>query len=262
MRTSSEFLVQAGNVSQEVRVLVAASLLKDWPLTRFQTGAALPASTKQALLAGRLTPVGSVEFLVDVMQQCGIPAPPPVSYPPELASFLKRDVRKVSAAEARQATEPVFLKPLQTKRFSGFVWQPGVPVGQLSDYDREQGQLLAGLPDACPLWLASPVGWLAEYRVYVLHRAIIGVARYDAGDAAGSLDWQAVEKMVARAGPNLPVAWALDVGQMATGETALVECNDAWSLGYYRDGNLPAAQYAEMLVQRWRELATAEPRRQ
>lgn len=56
--------------------------------------------------------------------------------------------------------------------------------------------------------------------------------------------------------------WALDVGQVATGETALVECNDAWSLGYYRDGNLPAAQYAEMLVQRWRELATAEPRRQ
>lgn len=260
MQASSEFLVQAGNVSQEVRVLVAASLLKDWPLTRFPTGAALPASTKQALLAGRLTPVGSVEFLVDVMQQCGIPAPPPVSYPPELASFLKRAVRKVSAAEARRAAEPVFLKPLQTKLFSGFVWQPGVPVGQLSGYDREQAQLLAGLPDACPLWLASPVEWLAEYRVYVLHGAIMGVARYDAEDAAGVLNWQAVEKMVAMA--RMPVAWSLDVGLLASGEPALVECNDAWSLGYYRDGNLPAAQYAEMLVQRWRELATAEPRRQ
>jgi hypothetical protein len=59
-----------------------------------------------------------------------------------------------------------------------------------------------------------------------------------------------VEAMVA-AWPSAPVAYALDVGVLSTGETALVEVNDFWAIGCYGFEGLPLLP---MLTQRYREI--------
>lgn len=52
-----------------------------------------------------------------------------------------------------------------------------------------------------------------------------------------------------------PGAYCLDVGVLETGETALVEVNDAFSVGMYEGME---ACYPELLVTRWNELTTKE----
>ena len=50
---------------------------------------------------------------------------------------------------------------------------------------------------------------------------------------------------------NSPKAYCLDAGVLSTGETALIEVNDAFSVGIY---NMPKNVYAELLITRWNEL--------
>lgn len=57
---------------------------------------------------------------------------------------------------------------------------------------------------------------------------------------------------------NAPAAFSLDVGVLDTGETALIECNDAWALGYYK-GSLAHKDYIRMLWMRWEQLARELP---
>ncbi len=46
-------------------------------------------------------------------------------------------------------------------------------------------------------------------------------------------------------------AYALDFGLLASGDTALVELNDGFSLGLY---SLAPARYTDLIVTRWAEL--------
>ncbi|HLO94579.1 MAG TPA: ATP-grasp domain-containing protein [Burkholderiaceae bacterium] len=56
-----------------------------------------------------------------------------------------------------------------------------------------------------------------------------------------------------RTGDGAPVAYALDFGVLSTGQTVLVEANDAWALGLYGGGPAPG-HYVELLTARWRQL--------
>lgn len=53
---------------------------------------------------------------------------------------------------------------------------------------------------------------------------------------------------------DAPAAFSLDIGVLEPGETALIECNDAWALGYYR-GTLSHRDYIDMLWRRWDQIA-------
>jgi hypothetical protein len=48
-----------------------------------------------------------------------------------------------------------------------------------------------------------------------------------------------------------PRAYSLDFGVLRTGETCLVEVNDAYALGHY---GLQSVLYARMIDARWEEL--------
>jgi hypothetical protein len=53
-------------------------------------------------------------------------------------------------------------------------------------------------------------------------------------------------------GNLFPSAFALDLGVLSTGEVALIEINDAFSLGLYK--GCPEDFYANCLIERWDEL--------
>ena len=110
-------------------------------------------------------------------------------------------------------------------------------------------------PDT-PVWVSEPVTWLSEFRYYVIDGAVRGEGRYDdAPDDMPRPDYFTVGEMAAVMAktPGAPAAFCLDVGALRSGETALIECNDAWAVGYYK-GTLSHRDYVEMLWRRWEQL--------
>jgi hypothetical protein len=48
-----------------------------------------------------------------------------------------------------------------------------------------------------------------------------------------------------------PAGYGIDFGLLSSGETALIELNDGYSLGSY---DLDSADYTDLLIARWEEL--------
>ena len=53
-------------------------------------------------------------------------------------------------------------------------------------------------------------------------------------------------------GREFPSAFALDLGVLSTGEVALIEMNDAFSIGKYN--GIDDKTYAEFVITRWEDL--------
>lgn len=200
-------------------------------------------------------PVGSVEFVREAMRVSGIPVPPGLSYPEQLECFLYREVTRKPLREVRLEA-PIFLKPVAVKLFTGFVLRPGLTIEHYDAHDREQMQVVCGLPGAAEVYTSEVVEFLSEWRFYVLRGSIVGQARYDAdGEDDAPVPNLSVVRDAIQRFPG-PAAYALDFGVLATGETALVEVNDGWALGLYSTC-VKASTYFELLGARWRELAQA-----
>ena len=70
------------------------------------------------------------------------------------------------------------------------------------------------------------------------------------GDNNIKIDKSIIQKMVNEF-RNSPKDYCFDVGVLSSGETALVEVNDAFSIGIY---SIPKEVYAELLIARWKGL--------
>jgi hypothetical protein len=106
------------------------------------------------------------------------------------------------------------------------------------------------------VWTSDPVTWVSEYRFYVYNGFIIGEGRYDDKDDDAPLpDLEIIHNMVNDYQQNAqcPIAFSLDIGVLDSGETALIECNDAWALGFY-SGSLSHDNYYLMLWERWQQI--------
>jgi hypothetical protein len=105
------------------------------------------------------------------------------------------------------------------------------------------------------VWCSDVVTWKSEFRVYVINDEIVGVDHY-AGDRDAGLDLGTVARALRayRESGEAPSAYGIDFGVLATGESALVEANDGYSLGAYE---LAAKPYTDLLVRRWCELLQA-----
>jgi hypothetical protein len=189
-------------------------------------------------------PIGSVEFIRKVMQIAHVAEPENISYPSALVKHLHRRVDQCLASEIVVGD---FVKSVNTKTFTGFVY------GQTDEDAREQQKVFDQLPSTQLVWRSSAVEWLCEYRYYVLQDVIIGVGRYDSQDNELVPDIGCVHTMIEQFASTSPVAYSLDVGVLADGTTALVECNDAWALGMYR-GTLTYTGYINMLLARWKQM--------
>lgn len=242
-------LRQAGTSHIEPRVAAQYAMTADVPI------AAVPfesmADHEVALRQGAALPVGSVEFVRRAIALAGIAEPGNISYPEPLRPYLRRAVRRCAAG---RVTGRQFVKPTTTKAFTGFVFDD---PDLLSDHDREQYSAFLSLPPETQVWTSEPVTWLSEFRYYVIGNEVRGDGRYDDGpDDMPTPDIFLVGEMAAvmAQAPDAPAAFSIDVGVLDTGETALVECNDAWALGYYK-GTLSHRDYIEMLWRRWEQLA-------
>ena len=203
-------------------------------------------------LKGGAMPVGTVEFVRKAMSLAGMAEPDNFSYPDVLGKYLMRELRQQTAGEINGNW---FVKPVTTKTFTGFVLDTA-NTENLGQHDREQFEVFLSLPQNTIVWVSEPVTWLSEFRYYVESGEVIGFGRYDGGpDDLPEPDLSAVKIMASEffKTPGAPSAFSLDVGVLGTGKTALIECNDAWALGYYR-GTLSHKDYIKMLWKRWSQL--------
>ena len=196
---------------------------------------------------GRSTPVfAGVPVFEKILEKLGVKYHKIDTYPTLLCPFLNREVvistlgsfRKQWNASATNIPK-WFMKPVAQKLFTGrcmntlLDWMPMVELSE----DTE-------------VYLAEPVRFLSEFRVYVSQQKILAVKHY-AGDWSILIDKSTVEQAVTAFASAAPCAYALDFGVTSEGKTSLVEFNDATSLGNY---GLSPLVYASLLVDRWNEL--------
>ncbi|TCJ93527.1 ATP-grasp domain-containing protein [Nocardia alba] len=196
---------------------------------------------------------GDMAAMHGAMRRLGIPLPQPDDYPEVLRGFLGRKVWASTLGEIERSMDsgsspPVFVKPAdRRKAFTGSVCYSEHDFAAWGNASRRQR-----------VWCSEVVSWVSEYRVYVIGQQIVAVDHYE-GDKSIPLNMATVESAVTayhRSG-TAPIAYAMDFGVLANGATTLVEANDGYALGAY---NIAADQYTALLVNRWRELLTAEAR--
>lgn len=253
----------------EVRAALLAATLMGVPTQRISLKdlqAKLEARASLAAHEGEILPVGTVEFVRAAMGVRGLPEPEPMGYEP-VADFLRREIRPGVIYELKALREPIFVKPVATKAFSGFVYDPR-PGAPRTEYQAEQLATIAKLKPSTRVWLSEVVEFVCEWRYYVdAAGRILARARYDAD---GSDDTPEPTAEVVRNAINATVSaleargnahpFAVDVGVLTNGRTAIVELTDAWAIGLYGHARTPAGapwkaqDYIEFLQLRWRSI--------
>lgn len=172
-------------------------------------------------------------------------------YPDCLHPFLHRNVWRSTlgrmADHIREGIKPVFVKPADRRKvFTGRLFEGPDDLYCVTSISRQE-----------TVWCSDPVEWRSEFRVYILRDKILSVDHYD-GDASLAPDASRIEAAIStfRQSGQAPAGYALDFGVLATGETALVEANDAFSLGAYHIGG---PNYTDLLFERWAELLGQSP---
>jgi len=193
--------------------------------------------------------IGISGYIGDVwraLKKLGLPTPEPMDYPVALLNYLGRRVERSTLGNVRGLVDPVFVKPVEHKVFSGFVWK--------GCGDPESRRRIVTVHDDTPVWISDPVEFWSEYRVFVLREEIVGVKHYK-GDPFFALNRGVVEGAVGRMKGICPAAYALDFGVKRGDEhqTLLVEANDGFALGHY---GLSPVLYVRMLSARWHELTS------
>jgi hypothetical protein len=258
MTPGMRLLIAAGPASREVRVLSQEALMRGTSrLVWDSTCKAAPADS-----ACNVLPVGSVEFVLAAMSVFGMDVPRPIGFPAALERFLFRRVTESTVGDLDllfKSRPSLFIKPRDAvKTFTGFVLQ-AVAATVPDEFEQEQLDVVSKLSPSAQLWISDVVSWQSEWRYYVMHGKIIGCGRYDPDgeeDAPAPSQTVVLEAVGAfEASGFAPASYSLDFGVLGTGETALVEANDGWALGYYT-GSLTPSLYMAMLDARWQEMAT------
>ncbi len=189
-----------------------------------------------------VVPVGSVEYVREYMASLGIMIPAPLDYPSLLRKWLFRDIRKGLLKTAPRGS---FVKPILSKNFEAIC-----QFDPLKNYHIKSQYSSQSL-----CWISDPVRFVCEYRGYILDQEILGISRYDDGPSNPLFTTQVANGIMAMkdAYTNAPAAYAIDAGRLDTGEVALVEVNDFWATGYYREG-MSAVLYAKWLDSGWNSL--------
>lgn len=241
---------QANNSSVESRLAIHYALMQDIEVK--SVGIDALKDNQDLLVEKDLLPIGSVEFIREIMSLNGINEPDNLSYPQCMNEFLGR---KVESSTVKNIKKNGFIKPQKIKAFTGFVLNES-----LNSHDLEQFETFKTMDPEEPVWISEPVSWVSEYRYYVFNKNIVGAGRYDDGsDDAPMPDKEVVSRALEACNTSgcLPIAYSIDMGVLGTGETALVECNDAWALGFYK-GTLSKEMYLRMLFERWQEISNTK----
>ena len=201
---------------------------------------------RQLPLTNRSLVFGNIDSMHGAMRQLKIPIPEARYYPASLTKYLHRNVWLDTLGNVRtrihETASSIFAKPAsRAKVFTGRVFS-----------DHNDFYHTGGTSRHEPVWCSDVVVWRSEYRVYVIGTDLVSIDHYD-GDDGVVLDLGVVTGAVgeyARSG-EAPAAYGIDFGVLASGETALVEANDGYSLGAYQIGS---SAYARLIFARWQQL--------
>lgn len=190
--------------------------------------------TKDDLVAGNIT------IMHNVFKQLGVEVPETHDYPDVLKPYLKRRVwsgklNNIIRPIEEGYSNDVFIKPKdRLKRFTGFVVK-----GMDSLYQ------LANISKHTEVWASDVVYWISEYRVYVVNGKVRGIKYYN-GNPDVQLDLITVDNAIDDYENSglAPKAYGIDFGVLDTGETALIEVNDGYSIGNY---DLDDKDYADLI---------------
>lgn len=170
-------------------------------------------------------------------------------YPESLKPYLHRKVWEDELGNIRREIfaegylkNPIFIKPKdKLKRFTGFVLET---VDDLAN--------CKGAGNQTKVWCSEPVVFIDEFRCYFKKgtKPVIGCYRESFNESNRIKIQQFLSSLIL--GREFPDAFALDLGILFTGEVALIEMNDAFSLGLYK--GCPPDFYAKCLIERWNEL--------
>jgi hypothetical protein len=111
----------------------------------------------------------------------------------------------------------------------------------------------ASLPDNTPVLAQQKVEFVSEWRVSVLRDKILKVAHYR-GNPLLFPDVSSIQSAV-ESFSDRPIAFGMDWGITASGQTLLVEVNDGYSLSNFGLEGMP---FTAMIEARWRELMGLE----
>jgi hypothetical protein len=166
-------------------------------------------------------------------------------YPKCLNKYLHRKIWESSIKDIKAELfneyiiNPIFIKPkYKLKKFTVFI------IKSIDDLNK-----INNAGDNTKIICSEPVNFISEYRCPVINGEIKDLCFYS-GDSNIKLDKSIVQKMV-KEFLNSPKAYCIDVGVLSSGETALIEVNDAFSIGIY---SMSKEIYAELLITRWNEL--------
>lgn len=258
-------LLQAESSAEVRAALLAATVqgLKTQRVALRELQTNLSARAALAALPGQLLPVGTVEFVRAAMSARRVDEPPAMGYE-GVRDFLHREVVRTTLGEARKRKKPFFIKPVATKLFDGFVYD----TDHLTGHSWQQIDHMATLDASTPVWVSDVVEFVCEWRYYVdASGKILARARYDAdGDDDAPLPvaevvQSAIDATVTRLlAQGTPHPFAIDMGVLTNGRTAVCELNDAWSIGLYAHACTPSGaawkpdEYLEFLLARWRSI--------
>ncbi len=190
---------------------------------------------------------GDIPVVYGALKQIGVEPPATNDYPASLEPFLRRRMWRSTVGRARDllygcGSQPFFAKPAdRMKRFTGRVFE-----------SPEDARAIASVSGGTAVVCSEVVEWVSEHRVYVVKGEIVGMRHYS-GDPTARLDGDSVRTAVAlfTESGDAPAGYGIDFGLLASGETALVEVNDGFSLGSY---GLASGLYMDLIVARWEEL--------
>lgn len=185
---------------------------------------------------------GGVSAVKSSLRYLGVQVPEVPDAPECLLPWFGRKIWESSMADIRnrKTSEPVFIKPLKLqKSFIGCVY-----TGSVTDLIQT-----ADIPDDMELLCSEPVKFISEYRILV-HNRMIYDCRFYAGDPTLFPNISMAQEAI-RAFDDQPCGYSLDIGVVESGETLIVEVNDAFALGNYGAAYLP---YTNMVIDRWKEI--------
>ncbi len=209
---------------------------------------------------------GDIDVMFHAMKRFGIEYSYN-DYPECLKPYLHRkvwedklgNVKIKLFAEGCYLKSPIFIKPKdRLKRFTGFVLEC---VDDLSN--------CRGAGNQTKIWCSEPVVFVSEFRCYLRKKwpgfkisegrvLTFGSFKKDYNQDNYLKVAEFITRLPFEVTSKLPSACALDFGILSTGEVALIEMNDAFSLGLYTACNGTdesyKANYCECLIQRWEEL--------
>lgn len=145
--------------------------------------------------------------------------------------YKQRTISLQTLGEARQLTQPHFVKPPNDKSFPADVY---TGASLPAEYD-----------DDMPVLVSDVVSWEKEFRCFILHRQLITYSIYSRfGDVQRDTEFAStpdedqallifINTLLADERVDLPDACVVDAGMLASGTWACVEQNAAWGAGIY-----------------------------